>query len=142
MKFEYLIWIIIFLAFVGFTIIKRLRTTSKEGKNKFIKQRSDWKVRFNKFISQVRQMAGDEDKLKYRGQRRKDIFAERIDKAVEKPLISEQKPDVPKSIAERIEATISEKAVLPIYFDSGTPELRKAVIWSEILAPPLALRDK
>jgi hypothetical protein len=87
-------------------------------------------------------MAGDEDKPQDRGQRRKDIVAERIDTAVEKPLIPEQKPDFPKSIAERTEATTSEKSFAPQYSDFGMTDLKKAVIWLEILASPLALRDK
>ena len=87
-------------------------------------------------------MAGDEDKLKYRGQKWKGLSPKTIEPAVEKPLILEQKPDSPNSIAERTETTVPEKTILPIYFDTSIPDLRKAVIWSEILAPPLALRDK
>ena len=87
-------------------------------------------------------MAGDEDKLKYREQKWKDLSPKTIEPAVEKPLIPEQKPDLPKSIAERIETTVPEKAISPIYFETRITDLRKAVIWSEILAPPLALRDK
>ena len=144
MKFEYLIWIIIFLVYVGFTIIKRLRTAShsKENNNKSIKQRSDWKERLNKFISQVQQMAGDEDVLKHQGQRRRDIFAEGIESAIEKPPLPDQKPELPKSVTQPDEATYAGKDILPSYFDSGKTELRKAVIWSEILAPPLALREE
>ena len=142
MKFEYFIWIIIFIAFVGFTIFRRMRPSSKTGRNRSDNQGSGWKEKLDNFMSQVQQMAGDEDKLKYREQKWKDLSPKTIEPAVEKPLIPEQKPDLQKSIAERTETTAPEKAILPIYFDTSIPDLRKAVIWSEILAPPLALRDK
>jgi hypothetical protein len=115
MKFEYLIWIIIFIVFVGFIIFKKMRTASK---------------------------AGEEVTLKGQGQRRKEISAERIESAIEKPSLPEKKPALLKAVAERTEPTVSGKAILPKDLDSGIQDLRKAVIWSEILAPPLALRDE
>jgi hypothetical protein len=144
MKFEHLIWIIVFLVFVGFTIIKRLRTASnsKNEDNKSIKPRGNWKERLDKFISQVQQIAGDEGRIKHQAQRRRDIFAEGIESAVEKPPLPDQKPVLPKSVTQPDEATYAEKDTLPSYFDSGKSELRKAVIWSEILAPPLSLREE
>lgn len=140
MKFEYLIWIIIFIVFVGFTIFKKMRTASKAGEKGNFKLRTDWKVRFNKFMPHVQQMAGEEDTLKDQGQRRKEISAERIESAVEKSPLPEKKPALLKTVAERTEPTVSGKAILPKDLDSGIQDLRKAVIWSEILAPPLALR--
>ena len=142
MKFEFIIWIIIFIAYVGFTIFRRMRSSSKTGENRSDKQGSGWKMKFDKFMSQVQQMAGDEVKLKYREGKWKDLSAKTIEPVVEKPLIPEQKPDLPKSIADHTETIVPEKAILPMYFDASIPDLRKAVIWSEILAPPLALRDK
>ena len=44
--------------------------------------------------------------------------------------------------AESIEPAVSGKEILTKDMGFGIQGLRKAVIWSEILAPPLALRDE
>jgi hypothetical protein len=51
------------------------------------------------------------------------------------------KPAPVKVVAESIEPAVSEKEIRPKGLSYGMQDLRKAVIWSEILAPPLALRD-
>ena len=144
MEFEYLIWIIIFLVYVGSTIIKRLRAASrsKEEDNKSINQHSGWRKRLNQLMSQVQKKAGDKVVVTHQGHRRRDIFAEAIESANEKPTVPEQKPELPKSVAQPDETGYYQKDIIPPYFDTGKSELRKAVIWSEILAPPLALREE
>jgi hypothetical protein len=142
MKFEYLIWIIIFIAFVGFSIFRRMGSTLKAGENRSDKQDSGWVVRFDKFLSQVQRVTGEEDSLKDQDQRWKDLSRNTIEPAVEKQPLPEQKPAIPKAFAERTEPAVSGNEISPIYLDLGIQDLRKAVIWSEILAPPLALRDK
>jgi len=52
------------------------------------------------------------------------------------------KPAPAKAVVESMKPTVSKKENLPKDSVYGTQDLRKAVIWSEILAPPLALRDK
>jgi len=47
-----------------------------------------------------------------------------------------------KDVAERMEPDVYGKESLPENLEYGIQDLRKAVIWSEILATPLALRDK
>jgi hypothetical protein len=142
MKFEYFIWIIIFIAFVGFSIFRRIRSTFKAGENKSNNRDSGWKERFDKFLSQVQRVAGVEDLLKDQDQRWKDLSPNTIDPAIEKPPLPEQKPAIPKTFAERTEPAVSGNDILPKYLDFGIQDLRKAVIWSEILAQPLALRNK
>jgi len=142
MKFEHLIWIIIFLVFVVSVIIKKVRAASKTSEKGIAKRLPEWKEKLNKFMSQIQQMAREGDTLEDLGPIRKEISSERIEQAIEKPPLPKIKPALVKTDAEGIEAAVSEKEILPKDLEFGIQDLRKAVIWSEILAPPLALRDK
>ena len=142
MKFEHLIWIIIFLVFVVSVIIKRVRAASKTSEKGIAKRLPEWKEKLNKFMSQVQQMAREGDTLEDLGPIRKEISSERIEQAIEKPPLPKIKPALVKADAESIEPAVSGKEILPKDLEFGIQDLRKAVIWSEILAPPLALRDE
>jgi hypothetical protein len=142
MKFEHLIWIIIFLVFVVSVIIKKVRAPSKTSKKGIPKRLPEWKKKLNKFMSQAQQMAREGDTLEDLGPIRKVISSERIEQAIEKPPLPKIKPALVKADAEGIEAAVSGKEILPKDLKFGIQDLRKAVIWSEILAPPLALRDE
>lgn len=142
MKFEHLIWIIIFLVFVVSVIIKKVRAASKTSEKGIAKRLPEWKEKLNKFMSQVQQMAREGDTLEDLGPIRKEISSERIEQAIEKPPLPKIKPALVKADAESIEPAVSGKEILPKDLEFGIQDLRKAVIWSEILAPPLALRDK
>ena len=142
MKFEHLIWIIIFLVFVVSVIIKKVRAASKTSEKGIVKRLPEWKEKLNKFMSQAQQMAREGDTLEDLGPIRKEISSERIEQAIEKPPLPKIKPALVKADAESIEPAVSGKEILPKDLEFGIQDLRKAVIWSEILAPPLALRDK
>jgi hypothetical protein len=142
MKFEHLIWITIFLVFVVSVIIKKVRAASKTSEKGIAKRLPEWKEKLNKFMSQVQQMAGEGEPLEDLGPIRKEISSERIEQAIEKPPLLKIKPALVKADAESIEPAVSGKEILPKDLEFGIQDLRKAVIWSEILAPPLALRDK
>jgi len=142
MKFEHLIWIIIFLVFVVSVILKKVRAASKTSEKGVAKRLPEWKEKLNKFMSQVQQMAGEGDTLEDLGPIRKEISSEIIEQAIEKPPLPKIKPALVKADAESIEPAVSGKEILPKDLEFGIQDLRKAVIWSEILAPPLALRDK
>ena len=142
MKFEHLIWIIIFLVFVVSVIIKKVRAASKTSEKGIAKRLPEWKEKLNKFMSQIQQMAREGDTLEDLGPIRKEISSERIEQAIEKPPLPKMKPALVKADAESIEPGVSGKEILPKDLEFGIQDLRKAVIWSEILAPPLALRDK
>ena len=142
MKFEHLIWIIIFLVFVVSVIIKKVRAASKTSEKGIAKRLPEWKEKLNKFMSQIQQMAREGDTLEDLGPIRKEISSERIEQAIEKPPLPKIKPALVKTDAESAEPAVSEKEILPKDLEFGIQDLRKAVIWSEILAPPLALRDK
>jgi len=142
MKFEHLIWIIIFLVYVVLLIIKKVRAASKTSEKGVAKRLPEWKEKLNKFMSQVQQMAREGDTLEDLGPIRKEISSERIEQAIEKPPLPKIKPALVKADAESIEPAVSGKEILPKDLEFGIQDLRKAVIWSEILAPPLALRDK
>jgi len=142
MKFEHLIWIIIFLVFVVSVIIKKVRAASKTSEKGIVKRLPEWKEKLNKFMSQAQQMAREGDTLEDLGPIRKEISSERIEQAIEKPPLPKIKPALVKADAESIEPAVSGKEILPKDLEFGIQDLRKAVIWSEILAPPLALRDE
>ena len=142
MKFEHLIWIIIFLVFVVSVIIKKVRAASKTSEKGIAKRLPEWKEKLNKFMSQVQQMAREGDTLEDLGPIRKEISSKRIEQAIEKPPLPKIKPALVKADAESIEPAVSGKEILPKDLEFGIQDLRKAVIWSEILAPPLALRDE
>jgi hypothetical protein len=142
MKFEHLIWIIIFLVFVVSVIFKKVRAASKTGEKGIVKRLPEWKEKLNKFMSQVQQIAEEGDTLEDLGPIRKESSSERIEQAIEKPPLPKIKPALVKADAESIEPAVSGKENLPKDLEFGIQDLRKAVIWSEILAPPLALRDK
>jgi hypothetical protein len=142
MKFEHLIWIIIFLVFVMFVILKKVRAAPKTSEKGIAKRLPEWKEKLNKFMSQVQQMSREGDTLEDLGPIRKEISSKRIEQAIEKPPLPKIKPALVKADAESIEPAVSGKEILPKDLEFGIQDLRKAVIWSEILAPPLALRDK
>ena len=142
MKFENLIWIIIFLVYVVWLIIKKVRAASKTSEKRVAKRPPEWKEKLNKFMSQVQQMAGEGDTPEDLGLIRKEISSERIKQAIEKPPLPKIKPALVKADAESLDPAVSGKEILPKDLEFGIQDLRKAVIWSEILAPPLALRDK
>ncbi len=142
MKFEHLIWIIIFLVFVMFVILKKVRAAPKTSEKGIAKRLPEWKEKLNKFMSQVQQMAREGDTLEDLGPIRKEISSKRIEQVIEKPPLPKIKPALVKADAESIEPAVSGKEILPKDLEFGIQDLRKAVIWSEILAPPLALRDK
>ena len=142
MKFEHLIWIIIFLVFVVSVIIKKVRAASKTSEKEIAKRLPGWKEKLNKFMSQIQQMAREGDTLEDLGPIRKEISSERIEQAIEKPPLPKIKPALVKADAESAEPAVSGKEIRPKDLEFGIQDLRKAVIWSEILAPPLALRDE
>jgi hypothetical protein len=142
MKFEHLIWIIILLVFGVSVMIKKVRAASKTSEKGIAKRPPEWKEKLNKFMTQVQQMAREGDTLEDLGPIRKEISSKRIEQAIEKPPLPKIKPALVKADAESIEPAVSGKEILPKDLEFGIQDLRKAVIWSEILAPPLALRDK
>ena len=142
MKFEHLIWIIIFLVFVASVIIKKVRAASKTSEKGSAKVLSEWKDKLNKFMSQVQQMARGGDILKDLEPIRKALSFEGIEQVIEKPPVPKIKPAFVKADAKSIEPAVSGKEISSKDLELGIKDLRKAVILSEILAPPLALRDK
>ena len=145
MKFEYLIGIIIFLVYVVSMVLKRARAGSKAGGKGIIG--GGWKSKLDGFMSKAQQelKAAKQEALK-----KKTGWEEILPSEDEEPKSIRQrispapkiKPAPAKAVAESMKPTVSKKKYLPKDSVYGTQDLRKAVIWSEILAPPLALRDK
>jgi hypothetical protein len=149
MKFEHLIWIVLFLFYVVSIIIKRGRAAQKTSGKTAPKKLPEWKEKLNKFLSQVQQAAGQEKPLEDPGLILEELSFEEIEPAVEKPpapkrkpLVPKRKPALVKAESKSPEPAFAAKKTRPNDLAFGIQDLRKAVIWSEILAPPLALRDK
>jgi hypothetical protein len=158
MKFEHLIWIIIPLIYVVTVILKKVYAASKTGDQGIAKRRPERREKLDKFLSQARQeqeIAKQEDSNKETGWEeilpqeddepepvRKEISPERTEQVLEKTPLRKIKPAPVKAVAESIDPGVSGEAILQRDLAYGVQDLRKAVIWSEILAPPLALRDE
>jgi len=170
MEFENLIWIIIFLVYMASVILKRVREGSKTGEKRATKKRPEWKEKLDKFLSQVKQeidAAKQEDLKKETGWERflpheddepepamedvtledlepirKETPPERVVRVPEKTPPPKIKPAPVKAVAESREPAVSDKEIRPKGLAYGVQDLRRAIIWSEILGPPLALRDE
>ena len=158
MKSGNLIWIIIFLVYVVTVILKRVYAASKTGDQGIAKRRPEWREKLDKFLSQARQdleITTQEDSNKETGWEellpqeeddletiREEIPSQRTGRVLEKTSSPKIKPALVKAHTESIEPAVSGKEILPKDLEFGIRDLRKAVIWSEILAPPLALRDE
>lgn len=137
MDFETIITILIVSIIVVFQLLKRLFSAKTAASGKV----PAWKQKLDGALSQIREelkteMAGDSPEPAYRDHivpeaepetvavtpPKRDYRAERISRMEElsAPKTDEQKEEV----------------------DVGFMDLQQAIIWSEILAPPLALRNE
>ena len=73
---------------------------------------------------------------------RKETVFQKMEQPVKATPSLKRKPFVEKDVAEKKEPAVSEKEIFKKDMPYGIQDLRRAVIWSEILAPPLALRDE
>jgi hypothetical protein len=142
MKFEHLLWVVILLFYLVSVILKKKFAASKTGGNALPQKPSAWKEKLNSFLLQVQQSAGQKDTLENPEPNREVLSSEKIKAVAKKPPLPKIKPAVAKTAAKRPQTADLEKTLRPEASAFGIKDLRKAVIWSEILAPPLALREK
>ena len=145
MKLEYLIGIIIFLVYVVSLVLKRASAGSNAGGKGIIG--GGWKAKLDGFLSKALQelKAVKQESLKKKTGWEEILPPEDEETKSIRQRISpapKTKPAPAKAISESMKPTVSKKENLPKESVYGTQYLRKAVIWSEILAPPVALRDK
>jgi len=157
MKGENLIWILIFLVFIVSVILKKARAGSKDGKAGAAKSQSGWRAKLDKYLAQIKQEmeaskkeGSDadtvwEELMQYEEDppepARKETSFESREPVTEKTRSLKIEPVIKKVAAESTIPAPYAKEAQPNYFSFGIQDLRKAVVWSEILAPPLALRD-
>ena len=142
MKIETLLWVIVFLVYVVSVVIKKTRAASKTSEKRIAKKLPEWINKLNKFISKVQQIAGERGVLEDPKSLQEEIPSERIEPAIKKAPLTKIKPQLMKADVDSLEPADSGKEIPPNDLAYGIQDLRKAVIWSEILAPPLALRDE
>ena len=164
--------IIIVLAYGVSVLLKNVRAASKPGHEKIEKGRPEWKAKLDGYLSRLRQeleAAKQKDTQKGSGWERvlppKDLSLketrtmDRASPAVRQsgretvplkrpePIRKEISPGTMGQILENTPSMILHPSVSGKKFPAKDPaygiqNLRRAVVWSEILAPPLALRDK
>jgi hypothetical protein len=142
MKTEYIIWIVICLFYVVSVIIKKGRATSNTGEKEVAKKPTAWIEKLNKFVSQIQQADRQEDVFEDPEFSREENYTETIELVIDEPPLPKIKPRRVKADTEGLAPADSGKEILSKDMVYGIQDLRKAVIWSEILAPPLALRDE
>jgi hypothetical protein len=142
MKTEYILWIVICLFYVVSVIIKKGRATSNTGEKEVAKKPPAWIEKLNKFVSQVQQTDRQEDVFEDPESSREENYTETIELVIDEPTLPKIKPLRVEAGTEGLAPADSGQEILSKDMAYGIQDLRKAVIWSEILAPPLALRDE
>ena len=153
MKFEHLIWIILFLVYMVFIFLKKTRAASKSEERGGGRSRPGLQGKLDKFLSRIKaeiEAANPKGSNEETGWEaylpqeedvktlRDESPPERIEPVIgKKPVLKVKAGTVPESM----KPVVDGKKILP-GLEYGIRDLRKAVIWSEILAPPLALRDE
>ena len=155
MEFEYLIWIII-LVYVVFIILKKTRAASKFEERGGGRSRPGLQGKLNKFLSRIKaeiEAANPKGSNEETGWEaylpqeedvktiRDESPPERIEPVIEKKPVLKVKSAPAGTVSESLKPVGDGKKSLP-GLEYGIQDLRKAVVWSEILAPPLALRDE
>lgn len=168
MDLESLLWIVVFLIYVASVFIKRIRRPAKAKKKAKPKTAGRWQEKLTAFQAGIQGKFGDfmeEVKRELEASKQKDskeqtgwekLFPPKEDEpdpVVEKTEPVEVPPEpIRKTVREEValrwedavekkEPVVLEKEPLIEDLAYGIQDLRRAVIWAEILAPPLALRD-
>ena len=142
MKSEYILWIAICLIYVVSVLVKRARAASDTGQKEGAKKPPAWIEKLNKFVSQIQERDRQGEVFEDPGPSLEESYTDTIELTIEEPQLPEIKPLRVKMDTERPVPADSGKEILSKDMVYGIQDLRKAVIWSEILAPPLALRDE
>ncbi|RLC17355.1 MAG: hypothetical protein DRI24_06020 [Deltaproteobacteria bacterium] len=142
MKSEYILWIAICLIYVVSVLVKRARAASNTGEKEGAKKPPAWVEKLNKFVSQIQERDRQGEVFEDPDPGLEENYADTIELTIEEPPLPEIKPLHVKMDTERPVPADSGKEILSKDKVYGIQDLRKAVIWSEILAPPLALRDE
>jgi hypothetical protein len=145
MKSEYILWIVICMIYVVSVLVKRARAASNAGGKEGAKKPPAWMERLNKFVSQIQEMDKQDVVFEDPDPGLEERYDDAIELTMEEPPLPEVKPPHVKMDTKRSVPpvpAVSEKEIPSKDMVNGIQALRKAVIWSEILAPPLALRDE
>ena len=143
MKLETLLWIIVFLVCVGLFILRKVIAASKAGAKQTPQKRPEWKEKLDQYMARLRQqMETAGQKNQEREPERIRVLSEETGRLAEKTPLPDLKSAAAPPAGEKTAPMVSAKAIprkQPAY---GLSDLQRAVVWSEILAPPLALRDR
>jgi hypothetical protein len=156
MDFEYLIWFLIFLVYIGLFILKRMRSPSKSEGSGI--SRPGWKQKLDDFLTKAKEEMRDARRDGASMETVWDRFLpkeydESERKPVEKPPVRTEpiKEKKPEPIIKPAPVEVAESKRTPVDSEGRVPsrgkeparravDLKKAVIWAEILGPPVALK--
>ena len=165
MSVHTLIWILILL-FVVLSAVIRLRRERKFRYRETDDKKTGWRAKLSAFTDQLEQMAREGEGPEKAVAPAADMSWERIEPALAearepapeiipaaadagaktpafaKPVIAEPDPEPPAPAAAPAAPAVPPEQSRPKPSSPGLRDLRRAVIWSEILAPPLALRNR
>ena len=155
MKLEFFLGIVFFLIYVAAIMLKRISGKSKAGGKGIL--RPAWKEKLDGFLSQARQEMAASSRGSFVKTTGWERFLPQKDDAPE-PLQDKRPHEKAGRVKEKtpslmirpapVEAAakspvpiVPGKKISPRDLPYAKEDLRKAIIWSEILAPPLALRE-
>jgi hypothetical protein len=148
MDFEYLIWFLIFLVYIGSFILKRMRSASKPKSSGGLhfgwkKKLDDFLARAKEEMNETRQVGATTDTVWDRFLSQESDESEPLED--EAPPVKTEpiiKPE-PVAVDKRKRATVDSATGIPLRKEESSRrsvDLKKAVVWAEILGPPVALR--
>jgi hypothetical protein len=157
MDFEYLIWFLIFLVYIGLFILKRMRSKSKSKSSGGVqfgwkKKLDDFLARAKKEMNENRQggattetvwdrfLSEEYDESEPVEDEEPPVTIEPVTERRAEPII---KPD-PVAVGKRKRATVDSPTSIPLKKEEPSRrsvDLKKAVVWAEILGPPVALKE-
>jgi hypothetical protein len=162
MDFESLIWIVAVLVWGVSAVLKKKRAAPKPKQAEAVKKRSGWKEKLDRYLAQVKaniqaELNDTPPETRISREEMKTVggVSEFLEKRVEKePYYQDIKLSADDISYGTMTAGPEEPA--PVYAEPETeapfrPEtvlrydikdLRKAVIWAEILGPPVALKKQ
>ena len=124
-------------------IVRKVIAASEAGAKQTPQKRPEWQEKLGQYMTRLRQQmetTGPENQK--REPERIRVLSEETGRPAGKTPLPDLKPAAASPAGEKTAPMASAKAMprkQPAYWLS---DLQRAVVWSEILAPPLALRDR
>jgi hypothetical protein len=123
--------------------VRKVIDASEAGAKQTRQKRPEWKEKLGRYMTRLRQQmetTGPKNQEREREQIR--VLSEEKGRLAEKMPLPDLKPAAASPAGEKSAPVASAKAIPRKQTEYALSALQRAVVWSEILAPPLALRDR